>query len=46
MNDDSPDWVVTVLDFVDGDGSLGVHNYTYTDRLLDAVEAELGLESQ
>jgi hypothetical protein len=31
------------LDFVDGDSSLGIHNYFYTDALLDAVEAELGL---
>ncbi len=44
LNNDSPAWVITALDFVEGDGSLGVHNYTYADRLLDAVEAEL--ESQ
>jgi predicted CXXCH cytochrome family protein len=40
----TPDWVQTALTFVEGDGSLGIHNYAYTDRLLDAVEAELGLE--
>lgn len=38
-----PEWIVTVLDFVKGDGSEGVHNYAYTDALLDAVEVELGL---
>jgi predicted CXXCH cytochrome family protein len=37
------DWVVTVLDFVTNDGSMGVHNYAYTDALLNAAEVELGL---
>lgn len=43
LNSDTPDWVRDALAFVQGDGSLGIHNYAYTDRLLDAVEAELGL---
>lgn len=38
-----PAWIQTALDFVEGDGSEGVHNYAYTDALLDAVEVELGL---
>lgn len=38
----TPDWVSTVLDFIKGDGSLGIHNPAYTDALLDAVEIELG----
>lgn len=43
VNASTPDWVITVLDFVEGDGSNGVHNYAYADELLDAVFAELGL---
>jgi cytochrome c peroxidase len=39
----TPAWVTQSLDFVEGDGSLGIHNYEYTDTLLDAVDAELGL---
>lgn len=39
----SPAWVTSALDFVEGDGSRGIHNYTYADTLLDAVEAELGI---
>ena len=40
---DAPDWVRVALAALEGDGSLGVHNPAYTDALLDAVEAELGL---
>ncbi len=40
---DSADWIKTVLDFVTNDGSMGVHNYAYSDALLNAVEVELGL---
>jgi 5-methylcytosine-specific restriction endonuclease McrA len=40
---DSPTWAIMALDFIEGDGSRGVHNYAYTDSLLDAVELELGL---
>lgn len=43
VSEGTPDWVVTALDFVEGDGSFGIHNYAYTDALLDAVDAELGL---
>ncbi|MBL8160425.1 MAG: hypothetical protein JNJ61_00450 [Anaerolineae bacterium] len=39
----TPPWVITALDFVEGDGSFGVHNYAYADDLLDAVDAALGL---
>lgn len=41
LTDDTPAWVTRAVAFVAGDGSLGVHNYTYTDALLDTVEAEL-----
>ncbi|NWG16774.1 MAG: hypothetical protein HXY41_09075 [Chloroflexi bacterium] len=44
LKDDTPDWVRTTLNFVEGDGSLGIHNYAYTDALLDAAEAALGLD--
>ncbi|MCC7209953.1 MAG: hypothetical protein IT323_21805, partial [Anaerolineae bacterium] len=43
LTEDSPTWVRTVLDFVIGDGSLGIHNHRYTAALLDAVEIELGI---
>lgn len=43
VTETTPAWVVRALDFVEGDGSLGIHNYTYSDALLDAVYAELGL---
>jgi hypothetical protein len=39
----TPEWVPIALEFVERDGSGGVHNYAYTDALLDAVDAELGL---
>ncbi len=39
----TPTWVTDALDFVEGDGSLGVHNYAYADAVLDAVFIELGL---
>jgi len=40
---DTAAWVETALQFLEGDASLGVHNFAYTDALLDAVEVELGL---
>jgi predicted CXXCH cytochrome family protein len=40
---DVEEWVTSAIAFVDGDGSLGVHNYNYTEHLLDAVEIEMGL---
>lgn len=43
VTDTTPDWVTRALDFVEGDGSLGIHNYAYSDAVLDAVDAELGL---
>lgn len=46
MTEDSADWVAEALRFVEGDGSLGVHNYVYSDILLDRVESELGLIDQ
>ena len=39
----SPDWIDTVIDFIQGDASRGIHNPIYTDALLDAAEKELGL---
>ncbi|MEO0560953.1 MAG: ammonia-forming cytochrome c nitrite reductase subunit c552 [Chloroflexota bacterium] len=46
VNDDTPAWVSTALDAVERDGSNGVHNYAYTDALLDAVETELNLTDE
>lgn len=43
VGDDAPEWVSLALDFVEGDGSRGIHNYAYTDALLRSVETELGL---
>lgn len=40
---DAPAWVGTVVDFVNNDGSMGIHNYAYTDALLNAAEIELRL---
>jgi len=39
----APIWVRDALTFVAADGSMGVHNLTYTNALLNAVETELGL---
>ena len=38
-----PDWAVIAIDFVEGDGSYGVHNYVYADAILDQLEESLGL---
>ena len=35
--------VVAALDFVQSDGSFGIHNYAYTDALLSAAEQDLAL---
>jgi predicted CXXCH cytochrome family protein len=43
ISETPPQWVTDALDFVEGDGSLGIHNYTYSDAVLDAVFAELNL---
>ncbi len=42
---DEPLWVTQVLDFVENDGSNGMHNYLYVDALLDSVEMELGIST-
>ncbi len=36
-------WILDTLAFVEGDSSLGLHNYPYTTALLDRVEVELGI---
>jgi len=41
--DAAPEWVSRSLAAVEGDGSLGVHNFGYTNALLGAVESELGI---
>lgn len=41
LTGDESAWVLKALDFVKNDSSLGVHNYTYTDALLKAIENEL-----
>ncbi len=40
---DTQQWVLDALAFVSKDGSLGVHNYSYTSTLLDAAALELGI---
>ena len=37
--------VVAALNFVQNDGSFGIHNYAYTDALLSAAEQDLALLS-
>jgi predicted CXXCH cytochrome family protein len=37
------DQVVAALNFVQNDGSLGVHNYAYADKLLSSAENSLAL---
>ena len=41
----SYDRAAAALAFVQGDGSLGVHNYAYADALLDTVQNELAVLS-
>lgn len=41
LTGDEEEWVGLALALIEGDGSLGIHNYRYTDTLLDAIEAEL-----
>ncbi len=43
MKDSTAEWMRTAVEFVDADGSLGVHNHRYTEALLSAVEISLGL---
>jgi predicted CXXCH cytochrome family protein len=43
LAEDSPEWVAVALGMVEGEGSNGLHNYAYTNALLGAAEAELGL---
>lgn len=43
INENSPTWITVALDFIEADGSMGVHNYAYTDALLDAIEVALGI---
>lgn len=45
VTEDTPTWVTLALDIVESEGSLGIHNYAYTDELLDAAEVQLGLAS-
>ncbi len=40
---DIPSWVTDALAFVSKDGSLGVHNFSYASKLLDAASLELGI---
>ena len=44
MNGNSAQWVSSALDVVENEGSFGIHNYTYTNDLLNHVEQELGIE--
>ena len=42
-SENAPQAVVDAIAFIEGDGSQGVHNVAYAERLLNMVEAELGL---
>jgi predicted CXXCH cytochrome family protein len=39
----APEWAIRALQFVEGDGSYGMHNFVYADLILDELEAGLGL---
>ncbi|MCI0713520.1 MAG: hypothetical protein L0154_25410 [Chloroflexi bacterium] len=43
LSGDEAEWVNQAVMFVERDGSLGVHNFSYTNRLLSAVETELDI---
>ncbi|MFP4321907.1 MAG: multiheme c-type cytochrome [Anaerolineales bacterium] len=43
LTGNEPEWVGRAFAFVADDTSLGVHNYAYSDALLDAIEAEIGI---
>lgn len=43
ITETTPAWVIAALEFVERDGSLGIHNYAYSDALLDAVYEALNL---
>lgn len=43
ITDESADWVQQTLDVIAGDGSWGIHNSDYVNKMLIAVEHELGL---
>jgi len=46
VTDETPDWVTRALDTIEGDGSAGIHNYSYADIYLDMVEIELGFHEE
>jgi predicted CXXCH cytochrome family protein len=43
LSADTPQWVTDALAAVSGDGSKGIHNYSYVNNLLGAAEIQLGL---
>lgn len=43
VSESSPEWITAALDFIEGDGSLGIHNYSYSNAMLGAVEKELNI---
>ncbi len=42
-NGEADVWMHDVINFIENDGSLGMHNYAYADALLYAVEVQLGV---
>ena len=44
-SDDTPEWVTQTIAAIEGDGSMGVHNFAYTNTLLASIESELGIVS-
>lgn len=45
ISDETDDWVETVVNVIESDTSDGLHNYSYISRMLDTVEANLGLST-
>lgn len=46
VEDDTEAWVRLAISFVEGDGSLGIHNYRYADDLMDAIDTALGIDDR
>ena len=46
LDENTHSWVTVVVASIEGDGSHGIHNFTYVDALLSAAEQELGLQGE
>lgn len=43
MDENTPEWVSTIVTTIHEDGSGGIHNFAYISRLLNAAETNLGI---